>query len=426
MKKNVLVFPCGSEIGLELYRSLSYSTNFSLIGGSSVEDHGSYVYSRYITGLPFVEAHDFIEKINTVVKQYQIDYIFPAHDSVVVKLAQAKLTGNIDCEIITSPADTCELLRSKGRTYDCFSDAMHVPRIYKSLQDISEEDWPVFLKPDTGQGSKGTHLVSSLKEAEVYTAADNSLLILENLPGKEYTVDCFTNRHGELLFCEARQRQRILNGISVNSVIVRDKQFKELANIINNKLKLNGVWFFQLKENKADELVLMEISPRVAGTMGLTRCMGVNLPLLSLFNAQGYDIDIIENDYSITIDRALENKYKHDIKYSHVYLDFDDLVVFEEYVNPNIIAFVYQCFNKNIKVHLLTKHKDDLRATLQKYHLTGVFDDLTQIPKTDNKYAYISEKEAIFIDDSFAERKQVHEVCHIPVFDSHMLEALMD
>jgi hypothetical protein len=38
MKKNVLVFPCGSEIGLEIHKSLSYSTHFTLVGGSSVDD----------------------------------------------------------------------------------------------------------------------------------------------------------------------------------------------------------------------------------------------------------------------------------------------------------------------------------------------------------------------------------------------------
>jgi hypothetical protein len=44
MKKNVLVFPCGSEIGLEVYRSLKHSIHFNLIGANSVDDHGRVVF----------------------------------------------------------------------------------------------------------------------------------------------------------------------------------------------------------------------------------------------------------------------------------------------------------------------------------------------------------------------------------------------
>ena len=46
--KKVLVFPCGSEIGLEIYRSLKYNKDFELIGGASVNDHGEFIYENYI------------------------------------------------------------------------------------------------------------------------------------------------------------------------------------------------------------------------------------------------------------------------------------------------------------------------------------------------------------------------------------------
>ena len=54
--KNVLVFPCGSEIGLEVNRALANSTHFKLYGGNSVDDHGKFVYKNYISGIPFIEV----------------------------------------------------------------------------------------------------------------------------------------------------------------------------------------------------------------------------------------------------------------------------------------------------------------------------------------------------------------------------------
>ena len=52
--KNILVFPCGSEIGLEIHNALKYSKDFKLFGGSSVDDYGKFVYANYISDIPFL------------------------------------------------------------------------------------------------------------------------------------------------------------------------------------------------------------------------------------------------------------------------------------------------------------------------------------------------------------------------------------
>ncbi|HTB48507.1 MAG TPA: carbamoylphosphate synthase large subunit short form, partial [Verrucomicrobiae bacterium] len=70
MKQNVLVFPCGSEIGLEIYKSLSHSTHFNIFGGSSTADHGEFVYENYIGDLPTVDSPTFTEELNSVIDKY--------------------------------------------------------------------------------------------------------------------------------------------------------------------------------------------------------------------------------------------------------------------------------------------------------------------------------------------------------------------
>ena len=60
--KNILVFPCGSEIALEIYKSLEFSTHFTLFGASSVKDHGEFIYKNYILlillkSLPYGESY---------------------------------------------------------------------------------------------------------------------------------------------------------------------------------------------------------------------------------------------------------------------------------------------------------------------------------------------------------------------------------
>lgn len=426
MKKNVLVFPAGSEIGLEVHRALSYSTHFNIIGGTSVPDHSQYVYADCITDIPFVDDPKFTEKIRAIVAERKIDFLFPVHDSVVLKLAQESAKGTLRCAVITSPLATCEIARSKAKTYKELASVMPVPNVFKSIDEVDDDNFPVFLKPDVGQGSKGTQIAKNRQDLAFYTQKDPSLLVLEYLPGKEYTIDCFTNKDGTLMLAEGRQRQRISNGTSVSSEGVEDERFGALAAAINGRLEFRGAWFFQVKERTSGELVLMEIAPRIAGTMGLVRCKGANLALLSLFDALSYDVEVFQNPNNLIIDRALQNCYKHDITYRHVYLDFDDLVIFEGKVNPAVMAFVYQCLNKDVAIHLITKHDDNLSTTLKKYRLTDVFDDLVWIAKDDDKYKYIQQKDAIFIDDSYAERKKVHDKLGIPVFDAHSIESLME
>ena len=217
MGTNVLVFPCGSEIGLEVNRALADSTHFTLFGANSVDDHAKFVYRNYVAGLPFIDAPDFINEINRVVEQYRIDFIIPAHDSAVLKMAENQ--HMIKATVVTSCAETCRICRSKRRTYELFRELIPTPQVYAPTEIMS---FPVFLKPDVGQGTKGTYKANTREEIEFYVKKDSTLLVLEYLPGKEYTVDCFTDRNGTLLFVAGRERRRIYSGISVNSKQVTD------------------------------------------------------------------------------------------------------------------------------------------------------------------------------------------------------------
>lgn len=419
MKKNVLVFPCGSEIGLEVYRALKFSKDFHLVGGSSVSDHGEFVYEDYVEDIPFIDDDCFIDKLNGIIKKYNIDMIIPAHDSVVLKLAQN--SDMVMATIVSSNLYACEICRSKKKTYELFDGILPVPRVYKSIDEVDE--YPVFLKPDVGQGAKGTKKVNNYEELKFYMEhSDDDLLILEYLPNEEYTIDCFTDFNGNLLYCEGRKRNRISNGISVSSIAVSNEQFLTFAKKINDKLHMNGAWFFQLKERANGEFGLLEIAPRIAGTMEFQRAFGVNLPLLSLYNALKIPVSICKNDYEVRMDRALSTTFKIMYQYDCVYIDLDDTLIVDGKVNYEIIAFLYKCINEGKKVVLVTRHSVNPLDTLEKYHIYNFFDQIIHLDNNSDKADFIQEK-SVFIDDSHAERSKVF-VKKIPVFDVNMVDVL--
>ncbi|MBC1258927.1 ATP-grasp domain-containing protein, partial [Trichormus variabilis] len=83
--------------------------------------------------------------------------------------------------------------------------------------------------------------------------------------------------------------------------------------LITQKLNFYGVWFFQLKQDKCGEYKLLEIAPRVAGAMAFHRVQGINFPLLSIYEQERVPIEIINNKFDLTMDRALINRYTHNV-----------------------------------------------------------------------------------------------------------------
>jgi FMN phosphatase YigB (HAD superfamily) len=379
------------------------------------------VFKNYIEGLPFYDDPGFIQSVNDLVEAEQIDLIFPANDSVQLELARN--AGQLKCDLISSSYETCEICRSKAKTYRTLEGVVRVPRVFQP--DAVEED-PVFLKPDRGQGSEGVHLANNRAELDFYLAQNPDLLILENLPGKEYTVDCFTDRHGVLRGAFPRLRARIKRGISVTTYPARDPAFLAFAKRINRKLDLRGVWFFQVKEDRHGKLTLMEVASRVAGSMGLTRNLGVNLPLLSIYDRLGLNVDFQLASHDLVMDRALGNRFKADLDYRHVYVDLDDTLIVDGKVNPMLAAFLFQCKNRDIPLYLITRNPNDVRSLLGDHGLSALFEEILQVQQGQEKAALMTYADAIFIDDSFQERVRVSKALGIPGFDLDAVESLID
>lgn len=429
-KCHVMIFPAGSEIGLEINRALKYSKFVKVYGATSVRDHSEMVYENLITDIPFLGKDNLIEKLNVCIQECAIDYIYPAYDAIQIYLMEHQ--DEIRAKIVSAPYETVKLLRSKKKTYQFFRkfgegrDTSFIPKTWDNIEDVLK--YPVFVKPAEGQGSEGAMLVTTKEELIRASEKDSSLVICEYLSGEEYTVDCFTDRHGNLIASKLRKRMRIRMGIAVRSeAIHKDEEVLRIAQVINSKIKMVGAWFFQLKKNCEGEYKLLEISPRIPGTCGLSRNMGINFPLLTLFCLWGEDVSIIDNEYGIMVERAFYSSYKIDIEYETVYLDYDDTLILDNRVNILCMTFIYQALQKGKKIVLLSKHGKDLLEDLSRKCIDkNIFSKIIILNKCDEKYKYITEVNAIFIDDSFAERKKVKEIKNIPVFDVDMIESLID
>ena len=424
MKKNIFVFPCGSEIGLDIYSSVCYSTYFHLIGGSSVDDHGRFVYKDYIPDIPFVNDPLFIPAMSRIVQERHIDAIYPAMDEAITILKTHE--EELGCRVISSPFETTQICLSKRKTYKRLANVVKIPQLY-NFTNLSLQDYPIFAKPDIGYGAKGTKKLNSREEVDSFIKDKTDILLVEFLPGEEYTVDCFTNRHGILLYSAARKRNRIKDGISVNTFFVDNQdEFQELSKKINSEMCFRGAWFYQVKRNRKGQLCLLETASRLGGSSLLSRALGVNLALLSLFDAFDFVVEILSNNYEVVLDRALESRYKTDLSFDSVYCDYDDCLIIEKKkVNTELVSFLYKCLNERKKTILLSKHNGNLEKELKSFRLDRLFDEVLHIGSYEDKAEYIKHGRPIFIDDSHAERLNIQKKLGIPVFSPDMIDVLI-
>lgn len=418
--RNVLIFPAGTEIGLEIYAALKDCKEVNLYGaGQDLSNHAKLLYSEYHV-LPSIHEENWLDALACLCLRLKINYIFPAYDDVVVALSKVK--DRIPAVIIAPTMKVCEITRSKSLTYAILKKLVRVPQVYERQEEI--KNFPVFVKPDRGQGSYGVKKVSNVEELLSAIGKLPNPIISEYLPGEEYTVDCFSDRERGLLFAGARIRRRMRNGIAVNTQTVELPEAKEIAKKIGDRLSLYGAWFFQLKRAEDGELALLEVAPRIAGSMAAHRVIGVNFPLLCIYEHERLGFEIKTNKGNIELDRSLKNRYKHTVKFDTLYVDLDDTLIFKDKVNDEVIRLIYQCINNNKKVILITRHEKNLSETLSKYRLVSLFDEVIHVPPLEKKSSYIKDSSSIFVDDSFSERLDVSIECNVPTFDVSMIELI--
>jgi carbamoyl-phosphate synthase large subunit len=415
----VLIFPAGTEIGKEIYHSLRHQKNIELVlAGADYDNPARHSGCGYHI-LPDVSADGWLTALQQLLRDEEIDAIFPAHDDALLALAQNR--SLLSATVLCPSQETCTITRYKSQTYAALEHVIPVPRVFQDASDITQ--WPVFVKPDRGQGAQGAVRIETPAALRAIQAQRQDLIVCEYLDGEEFTVDCFSDRQQGLLFCQPRTRIRA--GIAMTSTLVDLPEVKAYAQAISAHLQLYGAWFFQLKRSATGVLTLLEVAPRIAGTMCLNRINGINFAMLTLYESMRVNIAMHPVCQALQVTRSLTNHYKHDIRFQHLYIDYDDTVVIKGRLCLLVITFLYKCFNEGKKIHLVTRHAGDIARELKHRRISDLFDSVSHLNQDDRKSSVIKHQDAIFVDDSFSERAEVYHVKQIPVFDISMLELFM-
>ncbi len=271
--------------------------------------------------IPFANDPSFSETVLSICKKKNIHALLPLVTDELIPLSQHRKEFELaGIKLLISPAASLEIANNKSRLYEFLQwRGIAVPdfRVVETVEQfktaIDELGYPeksVCFKPSVSNGSRGFRIVSeqmneldllfnhkptstyiSLVEAVRILSSGifPELLISEYLPGEEYSVDCLAN-HGESILIVPRFRKKMINGISVEGEFIKDETIIGYCRQIIKELQLHGNIGIQVKKSEAGQFLILEINPRVQGTISAALGAGVNLPVLAIKQELGLPI----------------------------------------------------------------------------------------------------------------------------------------
>jgi len=313
-----------------------------IIGVDARKDAVGSVLADEFSTIPLATEKDYIPSLLKISKKFKVDVILPLNTEELITLAKNKdLFEKQGVKISISSPESLEIANNKYLLMKTMKSDIPVPEFYlvKDLNSfkkaVSELGYPknkVCFKPPISRGQRGFRILDSeinrldlllnQKPTSIVTILEEiipvlekaktfpELLVMEYLPGKEFSVDVLADK-GKSLIVIPRTRDYIKMGISFEGTLVNNKRIVKYSKKIVKKLGLQGNIGFQFKEDKKGVPKLIECNPRLQGTVVINTFAGVNLVYLAVKLALGEKIKIPKVRWGTKMIRYWEEVYKY-------------------------------------------------------------------------------------------------------------------
>ncbi|MFM9878033.1 MAG: ATP-grasp domain-containing protein [Rhodoglobus sp.] len=284
----VLVTGAGGPAGVAVIRSLLRRADLEVFA-ADMDGWASGLYlvpaDRRRVVHPAV-AEGFVDGVRELVASDGIDIVVATVDAELRPLASRR--AELGAVLAAPSLDTLETCLDKWMLAQRCEGRVRVPTTALLTAESIARDWdfPVIVKPRSGAGSRGVRLVSNRQEL-VAIGADESLIVQENLPGEEFSVDVFAAPDGHVVAAVPRSRARVDSGVSIAGYTVHSSELESTAAAVAEAIGLVGVANVQLRYDTAGVAALLEVNPRFPGALPLTIAAGVDMPSLAIDLALG-------------------------------------------------------------------------------------------------------------------------------------------
>ena len=247
----------------------------------------------------------YMDALLEVIEKECVDLIIPASDEEVLTLSVHKeFLRDKGVTVLCSPPDITSAAIDKGSMLTFLKKReVCVPRFYlpetkkdlvKAAEELGYPEKPVVVKPREGRGGRGFRILK--EQINVLHTRDSSemklkwlleviseleitkLLVMEYLPGDEYSVDVLAD-NGSTLFVVPRKRIRAILGPSQLGEVVWNQEVVVMVVTVVKQFGFSCNVNIQLKysAHSGGKPLVLEINPRISGTIVASAAAGMDL-----------------------------------------------------------------------------------------------------------------------------------------------------
>lgn len=241
--------------------------------------------------LPLISDPQFFDRALDVIEREHISLILPTSGFDILVYSQRKEElERRGVTVIVSDYPALENCVDKWKFHQLTHGRFPLPRT--TLDPRLGVEFPCFVKPIRGKGSRGIALCRTAEELADQLAARNDLLIQEYLPGEEYSIDVLSDLQGKPLVAVPRVRLATKEGISVKGKVFHDPYMQQVCLDLAGFLDLKGASCMQMKRTVTGDVKFLEVNPRMGGGTIFTTLAGINFAQLQVDLAAGKTVEI--------------------------------------------------------------------------------------------------------------------------------------
>jgi carbamoyl-phosphate synthase large subunit len=307
-------------------------------------DINAHAYGRVMADkfyqVPCAEDSDFINAIAEICSNELIDIIIPLVTRELFFFAHNKglfrergigvsVQDENTLKIINDKYLLLRTLKNTGIQTPEFYLCTNAEQFKETCGKLGYPEKPICFKPTLSNGSRGFRIISSHtdefrllfeekpnttyisyeKAVQILSAQDMPpLVVMEYLPGPEWSVDCLID-NGKSLYCIPRLRNRMNGGISVDTTLVEEESIIDLTKDICRTFNIHGNIGIQFKQDAAGLPQVLEINPRLQGSVVSCAAAGINLPYFGVLLLLGKEVPVVTPKWGVRMCRYWEEVY---------------------------------------------------------------------------------------------------------------------
>lgn len=336
----LIVTACGAPGGPGIIKALRQvkERNIRIVGTDANPTASGLLLSDEAYVVPQGQSKSYIPAMSKLAKKTKANVILPLSGMELLSLSKNREKFG-DVKVVVNEERSLEIALSKRKCYEYLKGRGIPLPDYVVVHDYEEfveavhalgyPKKPVCFKPSVSKGQRGFRILREdidLRKLLLETKPDSTittlemvsnilskggfreLLVMEYLAGLEYSVDSLV-KNGESLVVIPRRRVETRLGISSVGVVEKNDDVIEVVRKINRAFNFDYNINVQLKYSTDGTPKLVEINPRVSGTICLSAAAGPNLPYLAIKLSLGETFSIPKINWGLTMIRCWDELY---------------------------------------------------------------------------------------------------------------------